>query len=273
MNVQVEKLEGSMAKLTVTVDEDRFEKAMEQAYKKNKGKIQIQGFRKGKVPRMMIEKLYGPEVFYEDAANDIIPEAYEEALKECEEDIVSEPKIEVTQIEKGSPFIFTAEVALKPEIKLGKYKGIKVTKQDRAVTEEEVEEKIRQELERNARINPVEDRPVKNGDIIKLDFEGFCDGEAFEGGKGEDYSLTIGSKTFIPGFEEKLIGAELNKELDVEVTFPEDYHVPDLAGKPATFRCVVKEIKGKDIPELDQDYVEDVSEFETVEEYRNDIRQ
>ena len=272
MSVQVEKLEGSMAKLTIEVSSERLEQALEQAYKKNRGKIQIQGFRKGKVPRAMVEKLYGPEIFYEDAANDIIPEAYEAAYKECGEDIVSEPQIEVTQIEKGSPFIFTAEVALKPEFKLGKYKGIKVAKQDVTVTDEEVEKKILDELGRNARIDVVTDRPVRMGDIIKLDFEGFCDGEAFEGGKGEDYSLTIGSGTFIPGFEEKLVGAELDKELDVEVTFPEDYHADNLAGKPAVFKCTVKEIKGKDIPELNDEYVDEVSEFDNVADYKADIR-
>ena len=272
MSVSVEKLEGGMAKLTIEVSPERLEEALEKAYRKNRDRIQIQGFRKGKVPRFMVEKLYGPEVFYEEAANDIIPEAYEEAVKDCGEDVVSDPKIDVEQIEKGSPFIFTAEVALKPEIKLGKYKGIKVTKQTVEVTEAELERKINEELERNARILPVTDRPVENGDTISLDFEGFVDGEPFEGGKGVDYSLVIGSGTFIPGFEDKLIGAEAGQELDVEVTFPEDYHSKELAGKPAVFKCRVNEIRRKEIPALDQEYIEDVSEFETVDEYKEDIR-
>ena len=224
MSLQVEKLEKNMAKLTIEVGADELDKAIESAYQKQKGKISIPGFRKGKVPRQVIEKMYGKEVFYEDAANILIPDAYEKALDECEENIVSSPKIDVTQIEAGKPFIFTAEVALKPEVKLGKYKGVKVEKSDVAVTDEEVDEVIEKERESNARNIAVEDRAVKDGDMTVIDFEGFVDGEAFEGGKGENYPLTIGSGAFIPGFEEQLIGAEIGKEAEVNVTFPEDYH-------------------------------------------------
>ena len=245
MSLQVEKLEHNMAKLTIEVPAEELEKALETAYQKNKNKISVPGFRKGKVPRNMIEKMYGPAIFYEDAANELIPDAYEKALDECEEEIVSAPKIDVTQIEKGKDFIFTAEVAVKPEVTLGKYKGIKVDEADLAVTEEEINAQIEKERENSARTISVEDRPVKDGDITTLDFEGFVDGVAFEGGKGTDYPLTIGSGSFIPGFEEQLIGAELNKEVEVNVTFPEDYHAKDLAGKPATFKCKIKDIKEK----------------------------
>ena len=229
MSVQVEKLEKNMAKLTIEVAAEELEKAIEAAYQKNKSKISIPGFRKGKVPRQMIERMYGKEVFYEDAANALIPDAYEKALDECEEDIVSSPSIDVVQIEAGKPFIFTAEVALKPEVKLGKYKGVKVEKADIAVTDEEVDAEINKERENNARNIEVTDRAVKDGDITTLDFEGFVDGVAFEGGKGENYPLTIGSGAFIPGFEEQLIGAEIGKEVEVNVTFPEDYQAEDLS--------------------------------------------
>ena len=221
MSVQVEKLEKNMAKLTIEVAPEELEKAIEGAYQKNKSKISVPGFRKGKVPRQMIERMYGKEVFYEDAVNALIPEAYEKAVDECEEEIVSSPKIEVAQVEAGKPFIFTAEVALKPEVKLGKYKGVKVEKADTEVTDEEVDKEIDKERESNARNIDVTDRAVKDGDIVTLDFEGFVDGTAFEGGKGENYPLTIGSGTFIPGFEEQLVGAEIGKETEVNVTFPE----------------------------------------------------
>lgn len=272
MSLQVEKLEKNMAKLTIEAGADELEKAIEKAYQKQKNKISIPGFRKGKVPRQMVEKMYGKEVFYEDAANELIPDAYDKALDECEEDIVSSPKIEVVQIEAGKPFIFTATVALKSEVKLGKYKGVKVDKMDTEVTDEEINEEINKERENNARTIAVEDRPVKDGDMTKLDFEGFVDGEAFEGGKGEDYPLTIGSGAFIPGFEEQLVGAEVGKEVEVKVTFPEDYQAENLQGKEAVFKCTVKEIKEKELPELDDEFASEVSEFETMAEYREDVK-
>lgn len=272
MSLQVEKLEKNMAKLTIEASAEDLEKAIEQAYQKQKKQISIPGFRKGKVPRQMVEKMYGKEVFYEDAANALIPDAYDKALEECEEDIVSSPKIEVTQIEAGKPFIFTATVALKPEVKLGKYKGVKVDKIDTAVTEEEINAEIDRERENNARNITVEDRPVKDGDITTLDFEGFVDGVAFEGGKGENYPLTIGSGAFIPGFEEQLVGAEIGKEVEVKVTFPEDYQAENLKGKDAIFKCTVKEIKEKQLPELDDEFASEVSEFETLAEYKEDIK-
>ena len=272
MSLQVEKLEHNMAKLTIEVPAEELEKALETAYQKNKNKISVPGSRKGKVPRNMIEKMYGPAIFYEDAANELIPDAYEKALDECEEEIVSAPKIDVTQIEKGKDFIFTAEVAVKPEVTLGKYKGIKVDEADLAVTEEEINAQIEKERENSARTISVEDRPVKDGDITTLDFEGFVDGVAFEGGKGTDYPLTIGSGSFIPGFEEQLIGAELNKEVEVNVTFPEDYHAKDLAGKPATFKCKIKDIKEKELPELDDEFASEVSAFDTMAEYKEDVK-
>lgn len=272
MSVQLEKLEKNMAKLTIEVSAEELEKALEGAFQKNKSKISIPGFRKGKVPRQMIEKMYGKEVFYEDAANALIPDAYEKAVDECEEDIVSSPSIDVVQIEAGKPFIFTAEVALKPEVKLGKYKGVKVPKADVTVSEEEIDAEINQERERNARNIEVTDRAVKDKDMTVLDFEGFVDGKAFEGGKGENYPLTIGSGAFIPGFEEQLIGAEIGKEIEVNVTFPEDYQAEELKGKAAVFKCTVKEIKEKDLPELDDEFASEVSEFETLAEYRKDVK-
>ena len=272
MSVQVEKLEKNMAKLTIEVAPEELEKAIEGAYQKNKSKISVPGFRKGKVPRQMIERMYGKEVFYEDAVNALIPEAYEKAVDECEEEIVSSPKIEVAQVEAGKPFIFTAEVALKPEVKLGKYKGVKVEKADTEVTDEEVDKEIDKERESNARNIDVTDRAVKDGDIVTLDFEGFVDGTAFEGGKGENYPLTIGSGTFIPGFEEQLVGAEIGKETEVNVTFPEDYQAEDLKGKAAVFKCTVKEIKEKELPVLDDEFASEVSEFETLAEYKADVK-
>ncbi|MDE7275898.1 MAG: trigger factor, partial [Lachnospiraceae bacterium] len=272
MSLQVEKLEKNMAKLTIEVGADRLDKAIESAYQRQKGKISIPGFRKGKVPRQIVEKMYGKEVFYEDAANMLIQDAYAEALDECEEDIVSSPKIEVTQIEAGKPFIFTAEVALKPEVKLGKYKGVKVEKSETAVTDEEVDEVIERERENNARNIAVEDRAVKDGDMTVLDFEGFVDDVAFEGGKGENYPLTIGSGAFIPGFEEQLVGAEIGKEVEVNVTFPEDYQSEDLKGKAAVFKCTVKEIKEKELPELDDEFASEVSEFDTLAEYKEYVK-
>ena len=272
MSLQVEKLEKNMAKLTIEAGADELEKAIEKAYQKQKKKISIPGFRKGKVPRQMVEKMYGKEVFYEDAANELIPDAYDKALDECEEDIVSSPKIEVVQIEAGKPFIFTATVALKPEVKLGKYKGVKVDQMDTEVTDEEIDQEINNERENNARNITVDNRPVKDGDITALDFEGFVDGEPFEGGKGEDYPLTIGSGAFIPGFEEQLVGAEIGKEVEVKVTFPEDYQAENLQGKEAVFKCTIKEIKEKELPELDDEFASEVSEFETMAEYRESVK-
>jgi trigger factor len=272
MSLQVEKLEGNMAKLTIEASAEDFEAAIEKAYQKNKNKLSVPGFRKGKVPRKMIEQMYGKEIFFEDAANFVIPSAYAKAVDECTEEIVSQPTIDVVQAEAGKPFIFTAEVALKPEVTLGKYKGVEVEKADTTVTDEEVDAAIDQERENNARTITVEDRAVKDGDMTVLDFEGFVDGVAFEGGKGENYPLTIGSNTFIPGFEDQLIGAELNKEVDVNVTFPEDYQQESLAGKPALFKCTVKEIKEKELPELDDEFASEVSEFETLAEYKEDVK-
>lgn len=272
MSVQVEKLEKNMAKLTIEVSTEELEKAIESAFQKNKNKISVPGFRKGKVPRKMVEKMYGKEIFYEDAANELIPDAYENALDECGEDIVSSPKIDVTQIEAGKPFIFTAEVALKPEVKLGKYKGVAVDKVSTEVTDEEVDAEINKERERSARTLEVTDRPVKDGDMTVMDFEGFVDGVAFEGGKGEDYPLTIGSGAFIPGFEEQLVGAEIGKEVEVNVTFPENYQAEELKGKAAVFKCTVKEIKEKELPELDDEFAAEVSEFETLAEYKADVK-
>ncbi len=272
MSLQVEKLEKNMAKLTIEASAEDLEKAIEKAYQKQKKQISIPGFRKGKVPRQMVEKMYGKAVFYEDAANELIPDAYEKALEECEEDIVSSPKIEVTQIEAGKPFVFTATVALKPEVKLGKYKGVKVDKIDVEVTDADVDAEIDKEREKNARNITVEDRAVKDGDITTLDFEGFVDGVAFDGGKGENYPLTIGSGAFIPGFEEQLVGAEIGKEVEVKVTFPEDYQAENLKGKDAVFKCTVKEIKEKQLPELDDEFAGEVSEFDTLAEYKEDVK-
>lgn len=272
MSLQVEKLEKNMAKLTIEVSAEELEKALESAYQKNKNKMSIPGFRKGKVPRKMIEQMYGAAVFYEDAANEIIPDAYEKALEECNEEVVSSPTIDVVQIEKGKPFIFTAEVALKPEVTLGKYKGVKVEKTEVTVTEEEIAAQIEKERENSARTITVTDRAVKDGDITTLDFEGFVDGVPFEGGKGGDYPLTIGSGSFIPGFEEQLIGAEIGKETEVNVTFPADYHSADLAGKAAVFKCTVKEIKEKELPKLDDEFASEVSTFDTLAEYKEDVK-
>ena len=273
MSLQVEKLEHNMAKLTIEVPAEDVEKALQAAYLKERKRISLPGFRKGKVPRQMIEKMYGPEVFYDDAANHMISEAYGKAYDECELEIVSQPRVEVTQLEKGKPFIFTAEVAVKPEVTLGEYKGLKVDKVSVEVTDEEVDAEIEKERERNARTVEVTDRAVQDKDEVTLDFEGFVDGEAFEGGKGEDYPLTIGSGAFIPGFEDQLIGAEIGKEMEVNVTFPEEYQAKELAGKEAVFKCTVKAIKAKELPELDDEFASDVSEEgETMDEYKAEVR-
>lgn len=272
MSLQVEKLEKNMAKLTIEVSAEELEKAIQSAYQKNKNKISVPGFRKGKVPRQIIEKMYGKEVFYDDAVNALIPDAYEKAVEECEETIVSSPKIEVVQVEAGKPFIFTAEVALKPEVKLGKYKGVKIEKQEIAVTDEEIDAEVSKERESNARMVEVEGRAIENGDIATIDFEGFVDGVAFEGGKGENYPLTIGSGSFIPGFEEQLVGKNKDDEVDVNVTFPEDYHAEELKGKAALFKVTVKEVKTKELPALDDEFAAEVSEFDTLAEYKEDIK-
>lgn len=272
MSLQVEKLEKNMAKLTIEVATEEFSKAVEAAYQKNKGKISVPGFRKGKVPKKMIEQMYGKEVFYEDAANALIPDAYEKALEECSETIVSAPKVNVTQMEEGKPFIFTAEVALKPEVVLGAYKGVAVDKIDVTVTDEEVDADLNQQRENNARTVTVEDRAVADGDTAVIDFEGFVDGVAFEGGKDDNYSLIIGSHSFIDNFEEQLIGKNVGEECEVNVTFPEGYQAEELAGKPAVFKVTVKEIKEKQLPELNDEFAGEVSEFETLAEYKEDIK-
>ncbi len=272
MSLKVENLEKNMIKLTIEVEASELEKAIDKAYQKQKNQINIPGFRKGKAPRKMIEKMYGTGVFYEDAANALIPEAYSKALDEYEgKEIVSAPSIDVVQIESGKPFIFTAEVAVKPEVTLGQYKGVEIDKVEATVSAEEVDAEIKREQEANAREIAVEDRAVADGDMTVIDFEGFVDGVAFAGGKGEDYPLTIGSGAFIPGFEEQLVGAEIGKEVEVNVTFPAEYHAAELAGKEAVFKCTVKEIKEKELPELDDEFASEVSEFDTMEEYRASV--
>ena len=273
MSLQVERLEHNMAKLTIEVPAEEVEKALQAAYLKERGKISLPGFRKGRVPRQMIEKMYGPEVFYDEAANRMISEAYAKAYDECELELVSQPKIEITQLEKGKEFIFTAEVAVKPEVKLGEYKGLKVDKVSTRVTQKEVDEEIDKERERNARTIDVTDRADQDKDQITLDFEGFVDGVAFEGGKASDYPLTIGSGAFIPGFEDQLIGANIDEEKEINVTFPEEYQAKELAGKAAVFKCTVHSIKAKELPELDDEFVSDVSEkSETVDAYKAEVK-
>ncbi|MEG0903295.1 MAG: trigger factor [Lachnospiraceae bacterium] len=271
MSLQVEKLEKNMAKLTIEASAEELEKAIQGAYMKQKGKINVPGFRKGKVPRAMIEKMYGVEIFYDEAANALIPEAYGKAYDECELEIVSQPTVDIVQIEKGKPFIFTAEVAIKPEVTLGQYKEIEVEKASNEVTEEEINQEIKKEQEKNARTIVVEDRPVQDGDEVVLDFEGFVDGVAFEGGKGENYPLVIGSNSFIPGFEAQLIGVQAEQSVEVTVTFPEDYHSEDLKGKEAVFHCTLHEIKTKELPEVDDEFAAEVSEFDTLDEYKADV--
>ena len=272
MSLQVEKLEKNMAKLTIEASAEDFEKAIQKVYLKARGRINIPGFRKGKAPRKLIEKMYGTGVFYEDAANDLIPTAYAEALKDCDLEIVSRPEINVTQIESGKPFIFTAEVAVKPEVTLGEYKGVEVEKSDVEVTDEDINKEVDKERENNSRTIDVDDRAVENGDIIKLDFDGSVDGVPFAGGKAENYTLTIGSGSFIPGFEDQLIGTKIGEDKDVTVTFPEDYHEKSLAGKEAVFKCKVNAITVKELPDADDEFASEVSEFETLAEYKEDIK-
>ena len=273
MSLQVEKLEKNMAKLTIEAPADEFEKAVEKSYQKNKNRMSVPGFRKGKVPRKMLEKMYGAQIFFEDAINDLIPEVYSREVTAAEDlEIVSQPKIEVTQAEAGQSFIFTAEVALKPAVELGQYKGLAVEKDSVEVTDEDVAAELEKVRKENSRTISVEDRAVEDGDIATIDFEGFIDGEAFEGGKGTDYPLTIGSHSFIDTFEEQLVGKNLNEEVEVNVTFPEDYQAKELAGKPAMFKVTVKELEKVELPEADDEFAQDVSEFDTLEEYKNDIR-
>jgi trigger factor len=272
MSVQVENLEKNMAKLTIEVAAEEVEKALQAAYMKEKGKISIPGFRKGKVPRQMIEKMYGPAVFYEDAANTLIQDNYPSAVDESGIDIVSRPTIDVVQIEKGKSFIFTAEVAVRPEVKLGKYLGVQVTKIDTSVSDDEVAAELEKEREKNARTVTVTDRAVQNGDTAVIDFEGFVDGVAFEGGKGENHPLEIGSHSFIDTFEDQLVGKNAGDEVDVNVTFPEQYQAAELAGKPALFKVKIHEVKAKELPELNDEFAQDASEFDTLEEYKADLK-
>jgi len=272
MSVQVEKLEKNMAKLTIEVSSEEFENAIAKAYKKNKNKISMPGFRKGKAPRAMIEKMYGKGIFYEDAANSIIPDAYADAAKESELEIVAQPEIDVTQIESGKPFIFTATVALKPEVTLGEYKGIEVEKKEVEVTDEEVEAEINKVRESNARMLDIDDRATQDGDTVLIDFDGYVDGKQFEGGKADDYSLVLGSHSFIDNFEEQLVGKNIGDDVEVNVTFPENYQAEELQGKPAVFKVKIKEIKVKELPELDDDFAQDVSNFDTIAEYKENLQ-
>ena len=273
MSFKVEQLEEkNMVKLVIEATAEEFEAGLNTAYNKSKSKINVPGFRKGKAPRKIIEQLYGQEVFFEDAANAIIPDAYAKACIESELDIVSQPKISVTQLEKGKPFVFEAEVAVRPEVELGNYKGVEVSKVDTEATDADVEEEIKKVAEQNSRTITVEDRAVKDGDMTVIDFEGFIDGEAFEGGKGENYPLTIGSHSFIDNFEDQIIGMNIGDEKEINVTFPEDYHAEELKGKPATFKVSVKEIKEKHLPDIDDDFAQDVSDFDTLDEYKADLK-
>ena len=273
MSFKVEQLEEkNMVKLVIEATAEEFEAGLNTAYNKSKSKINVPGFRKGKAPRKIIEQLYGQEVFFEDAANAIIPDAYAKACIESELDIVSQPKISVTQLEKGKPFVFEAEVAVRPEVELGNYKGVEVAKVDTEATDADVEEEIKKVAEQNSRTITVEDRAVKDGDMTVIDFEGFIDGEAFEGGKGENYPLTIGSHSFIDNFEDQIIGMNIGDEKEINVTFPEDYHAEELKGKPATFKVSVKEIKEKQLPDIDDDFAQDVSDFDTLDEYKADLK-
>ncbi len=273
MSFKVEQLEEkNMVKLVIEASAEEFEAGLNAAYNKNKNKISVPGFRKGKAPRKMIEQLYGSQIFFEDAANEIIPDAYADAAKESGLDIVSQPKVSIEQLEAGKPFVFAAEVAVRPEVELGEYKGVEVTKADAEVTDADVEEELKKVQDQNSRTVSVEDRAVKDGDMTVIDFEGFIDGEAFEGGKGENYPLTIGSHSFIDTFEEQMIGMNIGEEKELNVTFPEDYHAENLKGKPATFKVTVKEIKEKQLPELDDDFAQDVSDFDTLAEYKDDLK-
>ncbi|MEE1224140.1 MAG: trigger factor [Clostridia bacterium] len=272
MAVKMEDVEKNLVKLTFEVSNDEFQKAINEVYKKNVKKFNIPGFRKGHAPKAVIEKYYTQAVFYDDAINMVLPEAYEAALKESGVDAVARPEIDVEEIKAGEPVVFTALVTTKPEVKLGDYKGIEVEKVDYTVSEEDVDNDIKATQMKNARLVSVDDRAVANGDIAVIDFEGSVDGVPFEGGKGEDYELEIGSGTFIPGFEEQLIGANVNDLVDVNVTFPEEYHAENLAGQPALFKVTVKEIKVRELPELNDDFADEVSEFATMDEFKKSVR-
>ena len=273
MSAKIENLEQkNMVKLTIEREAKELEEAINKVYHKQKNRIAVPGFRKGKAPLAMIEKMYGAEVFFEDAANEIIGVAYEEAVKESDLEIVSQPEIEVTQIEKGKPFIFTATVAVKPEVELGEYKGVSVPKADTSVSEEELNNEIDQDRNKNARTIKVEDGAAENGDETVIDFDGYVDGKQFDGGKSENYPLTLGSHAFIEGFEDEIVGHKAGEEFDVNVTFPEEYHAKALAGKPATFKVVLKEIKRKELPELDDEFVQDISEYDTVDQYKEALK-
>ena len=272
MSLQVEKMEKNMAKLTIEVSAEDVEKAMQSAYQKAKGRISIPGFRKGKAPRKMIEQMYGKGIFLEDAVNALIPEHYSKALGECELEIVSQPKIDLVQTEPGKALIFTAEVAVKPEVTLGEYKGVEVPKSEIEVTDEEVDAEVKKEQEKNSRTINVEDRAAQLNDIVTIDFEGSVDGVPFDGGQATEYPLTLGSNTFIPGFEDQLVGAKVGDDVDVKVTFPEEYQAKELAGKEAIFKCAVKKIEAKELPELDDDFAKDVSEFDTLAEYKEHVK-
>ena len=271
MSLQVEKLEKNMAKLTVEVSAEDFKAAIKKAFNKNKNRFAIPGFRKGKAPQAMIEKMYGEGVFYEDAADEAINASYAEAMKESGLDIVSRPEVTIEKIGKDEPFVYSALVAVKPEVTLGQYKGVEVEKADASVSAEDVEAELKKVQEQNARLLTVEDRGVEDGDQTVIDFEGFVDGKGFEGGKAEDYPLTIGSHSFIDTFEEQLIGKKIGEECEVNVTFPEEYHASELAGKPAPFKVTVKEIKVKELPELNDEFASEVSEFDTLDEYKKDV--
>jgi trigger factor len=272
MSCKVEDLGKNMVKLTIEATAEDFDKAIEKAYQKNKGKMNVQGFRKGKAPRAIIEKMYGVGVFYEDAANEIIPDAYEAAVKDTDIEIVSRPEVDIVQVEKGKPFIFTAEVAVKPVVELGQYKGVEVEKQAVEITEDEINAEVDKAREQNSRTINVEDRAVADKDTTVIDFEGFVDGVPFEGGKGEDFELLIGSHSFIDTFEEQLIGKSIGEETVVNVTFPAEYHAKELAGQPALFKVTVKSIKVKELPEADDDFAQDVSDFNSIAEYKEDIK-
>ena len=272
MSVKVENMEKNLAKLTVEVSAADLEKAIQKAYQKNKGQFNIPGFRKGKVPRAMVEKMYGAAIFYEEAVNSLLPEAYAAAVEESGLDIVSRPEIDVTSVEAGKGVVFTAVVAVKPAVTLGQYKGVEVAKAEIEVTEEEVMAEIAKEQEKNATTVTVEDRAAALKDTVTIDFEGFVDGEAFEGGKGTDYPLTLGSGSFIPGFEEQLVGANTGDEVEVNVTFPEEYHADELQGKAAMFKVTVKEIKAQELPEIDDEFASEVSEFDTLDEYKDSVK-
>ncbi len=273
MSFKVEQLdEKNMVKLVIETSAEEFEKGLNAAYNKEKSRINVPGFRKGKAPRKIIEKMYGSEVFYESAANAIIPEAYANAADESKLDLVSQPSINVVTLEAGKPFVFEATVAVRPEVELPQYKGVEVEKVDTEVTDEDVEAEVKKALDQNARTVDVFDRAVKDGDMTTIDFEGFIDGEAFDGGKGEDYPLTIGSHSFIGDFEEQLIGLNLDEEKEINVTFPEDYHAENLKGKPAMFKVKIKAIKEKQLPELNDEFAQDVSDFDTLAEYKEDLK-